>query len=136
MSRSHGTTEIRADDDKGKHTTTHRELIELDNGAYVIDTPGMRELGLWNNEEGMEIAFSDIEEMICGCRFSNCTHTNEPDCAIQKALTDGTLEENRWRSYQKLMTENSYSGNTKAYLSTKKAKFKQIAKINRKSCVR
>ncbi|SKB91641.1 ribosome biogenesis GTPase [Lachnospiraceae bacterium] len=130
------TAEIRADDDKGKHTTTHRELIELDNGACVIDTPGMRELGLWNNEEGMEIAFSDIEEMICGCRFSNCTHTNEPGCAIQKALTNGTLEENRWYSYQKLMTENAYSGNTKDYLRAKKAKFKRISKINRKSCVR
>ena len=127
------TAEIRADDDKGKHTTTHRELIELENGAYVIDTPGMRELGLWNNEEGMEIAFSDIEEMIRGCRFSNCTHVNEPGCNILKALEDGTLSEDRWNSYQKLMKENAYSGNTDDYLLAKKAKFKKIAKINRKT---
>ena len=125
------TSEIRESDDKGRHTTTHRELIELTNGAYVIDTPGMRELGLWNNEEGMETAFSDIEELIRGCKFSNCTHVNEPGCKIREALANGTLDESRWKSYQKLLTENAYNGNESDYLSAKKAKFKQIAKINR-----
>lgn len=126
------TSEIREGDDKGRHTTTHRELIELTNGAYVIDTPGMRELGLWNNEEGMETAFSDIEELIRGCKFSNCTHVNEPGCKIREALANGTLDESRWKSYQKLLTENAYNGNESDYLSAKKAKFKQIAKINRR----
>jgi ribosome biogenesis GTPase len=126
------TSEIREGDDKGRHTTTHRELIELTNGAYVIDTPGMRELGLWNNEEGMETAFSDIEELIRGCKFSNCTHVNEPGCKIREALANGTLDESRWKSYQKLLTENTYNGNESDYLSAKKAKFKQIAKINRR----
>ena len=125
------TSEIRESDDKGRHTTTHRELIELTNGAYVIDTPGMRELGLWNNEEGMETAFSDIEELIRGCKFSNCTHVNEPGCKIREALAGGTLDESRWKSYQKLLTENAYNRNESDYLSAKKAKFKQIAKINR-----
>jgi ribosome biogenesis GTPase len=126
------TSEIRESDDKGRHTTTHRELIELKNGAYVIDTPGMRELGLWNNKEGMETAFSDIEELIRSCRFSNCTHVNEPGCKIREALANGTLDESRWKSYQKLLTENAYIGNENDYLSAKKAKFKQIAKINRR----
>lgn len=67
------TSEVRGDDDKGRHTTTHRELIALENGAFVIDTPGMRELSLMNSEEGVETAFSDIEELITLCRFSNCT---------------------------------------------------------------
>lgn len=74
------TSDIREDDDKGRHTTTHRELITLKNGAFVIDTPGMRELGLMNSEGGLETAFSDIDELTSLCRFSDCTHTNEPGC--------------------------------------------------------
>lgn len=127
------TSGIREDDDKGRHTTTHRELIELsENGAYVIDTPGMRELGLWNSEEGMETVFSDIDEMISECRFSDCTHGNEPGCRIRAALADGTLAEDRWNSYQKLIVENLYNSNETEYLRSKKEKFKKIAKINRK----
>ena len=73
-------------DDKGRHTTTHRELIMLPSGGMVIDTPGMREFGIWSNDTGIEKTFSDIEELICQCRFRNCTHSGEPGCAIQKAL--------------------------------------------------
>lgn len=126
------TSSIREDDDKGRHTTTHRELIELDSGAFVIDTPGMRELGLWNSEEGVEHTFSDIENLAASCKFSNCTHTNEPGCRILGALADGTLSESRWNSYRKLLVENYYNSNESDYLSEKKAKFKEIAKINRR----
>lgn len=69
-------------DDKGRHTTTHRELFLLDNSGMVIDTPGMRELGMWDNSTGVEKAFSDIEELVKQCRFRDCTHSSEPGCAI------------------------------------------------------
>lgn len=118
-------------DDKGRHTTTHRELIELTNGAFVIDTPGMRELGMWESEEGIETAFADIEDLISRCRFSNCSHQNEPGCAVKAALADGKLSEGRWNSFVKLSLESEYAENTSAYLEGKKKKFKEIAKINR-----
>ena len=101
-------------DDKGRHTTTHRELIELSNGAFVIDTPGMRELGMWDSGEGIATAFQDIEDLARECKFSNCTHTSEPGCAIQKALSDGTLDAARWNSFRKLMKENKHQKNPAA----------------------
>ena len=124
------TAEIR-EDDKGRHTTTHRELITLKNGARVIDTPGMRELGMWNNEQGLNEVFSDVEELFSKCRFSDCTHTCEPGCAVLGALKDGTLSQDRWNSYQKLTAENIYATNESEYLQEKRMKFKGIAKINK-----
>lgn len=118
-------------DDKGRHTTTHRELITLENGAFLIDTPGMRELGMWDNEGGIDTVFSDIEALTCECRFSNCTHTKEPGCAVQKALSEGTLDISRWQSYLKLRNENEYAANGSQYLAAKRAKFKEIAKFNK-----
>lgn len=118
-------------DDKGRHTTTHRELIALANGAFVIDTPGMRELGMWDNESGIETAFADVEALVAQCRFSDCTHNNEPGCAVRRALEDGTLEPARWASYRKLQVENAYSSNEAAYLEAKRDKFKAIAKMNK-----
>lgn len=118
-------------DDKGRHTTTHRELITLDNGAFLIDTPGMRELGMWDNESGIETAFSDIEELSRKCRFSDCSHKTEPGCAIQRALADGVLDRTRWESYLKLKIENEIAANGSQYLESKRAKFKAIAKKNR-----
>lgn len=124
------TADIR-EDDKGRHTTTHRELITLPNGACVIDTPGMRELGMWEHEAGVETAFSDVERLIEQCRFSDCTHQNEPGCAVQRALADGSLEMGRWSSYLKLTAENAYSADAGAYLAAKRSKFKEIARINK-----
>lgn len=118
-------------DDKGRHTTTHRELIVLENGASVIDTPGMRELGMWDNEEGIETAFSDIEELAEQCRFSDCSHSNEPGCAILKALKTGELAADRWESYQKLQVENAYAADGSRYLEAKKTRFKEISRINK-----
>jgi len=118
-------------DDKGRHTTTHRELITLDNGAYLIDTPGMRELGMWDNESGIDNAFSDIEELSRSCKFSDCSHRTEPGCAVQEALEDGTLDRMRWESYLKLKIENEFAANGSQYLESKRAKFKEISKINK-----
>ena len=118
-------------DDKGRHTTTHRELITLPNGAFVIDTPGMRELGMWDSGGGIDTAFADIEALSRTCRYSDCTHNGEPGCAVRKALEDGTLDRARWNSYLKLKTENEYAADSTGYLEAKRAKFKDIARINK-----
>lgn len=123
-------TQATGQNDKGRHTTTHRELISLPNGAFVIDTPGMRELGLWDSGDGIDTAFVDIESLARECKFSNCTHTSEPGCAIQSALADGTLDAARLASYRKLKAENEYAAEHSKYLEAKRAKFRAIAKIN------
>ena len=118
-------------DDKGHHTTTHRELLFLPNGAMVIDTPGMRELGMWDTASGVEQTFTDIEALAARCRFRNCSHTSEPGCALRAALRSGELDSGRWQSYQKLKNENSYAADSESYLAAKEKRFKEIAKINK-----
>ena len=118
-------------DDKGRHTTTHRELIMLSSGAYVIDTPGMRELGMWDSDSGINAAFSDIEELSSTCKYTDCTHTSEPGCAVLSAIASGTLDAARLESYRKLKIENAYAADSSQYLEAKREKFKEIAKINR-----
>jgi ribosome biogenesis GTPase / thiamine phosphate phosphatase len=98
------TREIR-DDGRGRHTTTRRQLVLLPGGGLVIDTPGMRELQLWEAEEGLEEAFEDVVELETQCRFSDCAHDTEPGCAIQAALADGSLSRERWESFLKLERE-------------------------------
>mgnify|MGYP002517162475 FL=1 len=120
-------------EDKGRHTTTHRELIALASGAFLIDTPGMRELGLWDSAEGIDAAFRDIEELSHACKFSDCTHTKEPGCAIQAALKDGTLEQARWESFRKLKSENAAAADSRRDLEAKREKFREISKINKAS---
>ncbi|WP_253701508.1 ribosome small subunit-dependent GTPase A [Bacillus sp. FJAT-27445] len=100
--------EIREDDDKGRHTTTHRELVLLPGGAVLIDTPGMRELQLWESQDGLAGAFSDIEELSAACRFRDCRHTDEPGCAVREAISNGDLPEERLSSYNKLQRELAY----------------------------
>lgn len=90
---------------KGRHTTTHRELMALPGGGLVIDTPGMRELQVWGDEEGLKQAFSDIEELAAGCRFRDCGHEHEPGCAVREAIERGTLDIKRAESYFKLRAE-------------------------------
>jgi ribosome biogenesis GTPase len=102
------TNDIRHGDDKGKHTTTHRELILLEDGGAVIDTPGMRELHLLDDSEGVDATFSDVTELIAGCRFSDCSHNNEPGCRIREALENGTLDVKRYESYLKLQRETRH----------------------------
>jgi len=99
---------IREDDSKGRHTTTHRELIMLKNGVMIIDTPGMRELGMWDVTEGLSEAFEDVEKFIGKCRFRDCKHENEPGCAVRKAIENGELDLARFESYKKLKSEAKY----------------------------
>jgi ribosome biogenesis GTPase len=99
------TQEIIAEGARGRHTTTHRELVLLPSGGLVLDTPGMRELGLWDADAGLSATFADIEALAAGCRFHDCAHQSEPGCAIRAALEDGELDGDRWRSFQKLQRE-------------------------------
>ena len=96
--------ETRADDDEGRHTTSHRELIELPGGGMVIDTPGIRELQLWDGD-GIDEAFSEIDELAGECRFNDCTHGSEPACAVKAALASGALSRERYESWRKLQRE-------------------------------
>ena len=100
------TSEIRSYDSTGRHTTTHRQLIELENGVSIIDTPGMREIGMAFSEEGIDNTFSDIIELESMCRFSDCRHDTEPGCAIKAAIESGELSEERYMLYKSLSTEN------------------------------
>ena len=125
------TSEIREDDSRGRHTTTSRNLIMLPNGAMVIDTPGMRELGMWDAEEGISKTFQDIGEYIGMCKYSDCTHTNEPGCKILEAIENGEITRERFEQYLKLQKESQYNTNSEQYLRDKKEKFKNIAKINK-----
>jgi ribosome biogenesis GTPase / thiamine phosphate phosphatase len=97
------TQEVRADDHAGRHTTSRRELILLPGGGIVLDTPGIRELQLWDAD--LEQTFGDVEEIARRCRFSDCAHDREPGCAIRDALADGSLPHERWQSYLKLQRE-------------------------------
>ena len=102
------TREIRKKDGRGRHATTRRQLIPLDNGALIIDTPGMRELGNIAADSGLEETFSEIAELSVQCRFNDCSHVNEKDCAVLAALDNGALDEDRYRSYLKLKKESEY----------------------------
>lgn len=125
--------EIREEDSKGRHTTTHRELIELD-GVAFIDTPGLRELGVVDAEAGIADTFSDIAELIGQCAFSDCTHRTEPGCAVRRALESGRLAPERWEMYARLDRENNWSREKKNELMVNVAKWRKAnnrAKKNR-----
>ncbi|MGM0845406.1 MAG: ribosome small subunit-dependent GTPase A [Bacillota bacterium] len=121
--------EIREQDSKGKHTTTHREMFLLDNGSFIIDTPGMRELQMWEGDEGISTQFKDVEEYAELCRFRDCTHEDEPQCGIKQAIQQGILQEERYRTYQKLQREIQYSKRRadKRLQSLEKKKWKKIS---------
>lgn len=93
---------------EGVHTTTRRQLIALDNGAMLIDTPGMRELGLLGTSDGLEDFFWEISDLSHECRFANCTHTHEPGCAVREAIEANELNEDRYQSYHKLKKESEF----------------------------
>ena len=116
-------------DDKGRHTTTTRELILIPEKGVVIDTPGMRELGIENAD--FEKTFADIDELSKSCRFSDCTHTNEPGCAVKNAIENGFLSEGRLLSFQKLKKEAGYDGLNSRQIETKKINemFKSVGGI-------
>ena len=97
--------DVRESDGRGQHATRHRELILLPDGGLVVDTPGMRELQLWEGTEGLHQTFEDVETISLACRFSNCTHEREPGCAVRESLESGALESERFESYLKLQRE-------------------------------
>ncbi len=103
------TKNVRAKDGKGRHVTSTRNIFLLETGAIVIDTPGMRELSIWSDTANLETTFSDILALEGECRFSDCTHTVEPDCAIQDAISKGILDEARYNNYLKLQKEIIYN---------------------------
>ena len=102
------TQEVREEDARGKHTTTHRELITLDTGGCVIDTPGLREIGLWETDGIIDETFSDITELSLQCKFTDCTRAHEPGCAVRSAIDSGELDEGRYASFLKLKKEADY----------------------------
>lgn len=102
------TNEVRLNDSRGRHTTTNKQLFVLGERGVLIDTPGMRELQLWNSESGLKETFKDVEELIQSCKFKDCSHEAEPGCAIQEALETGTLDYSRYEHYLKLQKELNY----------------------------
>ena len=118
---------IREDDSRGRHTTTHRQLFMLPTGAMVIDTPGMRELGLFGADEGISAGFADVVELMNRCRFSDCRHQAEPGCAVLAALSDGSLPHERWERYLAQKRESKFVDDKSGYLLEKKAFHKSIA---------
>ncbi|MCL2047070.1 MAG: ribosome small subunit-dependent GTPase A [Oscillospiraceae bacterium] len=125
---------IREDDSRGRHTTTHRQLFLLPSGAMVIDTPGMRELGMWDAGVGLGEAFGDVDEVLArGCRFADCGHGSEPGCAVTAAIESGELPLERWQSYLKLKNEARFLDDKVSYMRERGNRFKSIAKDIRKS---
>lgn len=103
--RRQAVAEVRADDQRGRHTTTQRELLLTRSGVLLIDSPGMRSVGMWEAEEGLESSFADIDALGAGCRFSDCRHASEPGCAVQAAIRSGALSGQRLESRRKLERE-------------------------------
>jgi ribosome biogenesis GTPase len=123
--------EIREYDGRGQHTTTHRELILLPQGGLVLDTPGMRELHLWDGEESLHLAFDDIEALASICYFSDCQHKDEPRCALREALAAGALDAARYESYKKLQKELKHVARKQDVNAqiTEKKKWKKLSRL-------
>lgn len=126
--------EIREDDSRGRHTTTHRQLLKLPSGALVIDTPGMRELGMWSVGAGLGGAFADVESVLeRGCKFSDCEHKTEPGCTVRAALESGELSAERWESYLKLKHEARYTDDREGFMRERQQRHKEISTWLRKN---
>lgn len=126
------TSEIRGDDDRGRHTTTHRELHVTSGGAIVIDTPGLRSVGL-SEDADLDSIFSDVESLALQCKFSDCRHSTEPGCAINAALDSGELDSARWNNYIKMGRELAHERRktNKALQAEEKKKWAKIHMANR-----
>ncbi len=129
------TREVRARDERGQHTTTHRELFVLPGGALLIDNPGIRELQLWADESALEQSFDDIRQLADGCRFRDCSHEAEPGCAVMEALSSGTLASERLESYRSLQEELRYLRirQDESAQRAEKQKWREIHKAMRKT---
>lgn len=121
------TSEIREDDSRGRHTTTHRELFQTAHGFWILDSPGTRQFALAGDEESLDQSFEDLSEIMTMCRFQDCSHETEPGCQIQEALSSGLIPEDRWQNYLKMRREleRQNQKNNKAFQSQQK---KQWAK--------
>src|ERR1044071_2183098 len=122
---------VRESDDQGRHTTTHRELVLLPAGGLLLDTPGMRELQLWDGDEGLQLVFDDIEALAARCFFSDCRHRDEPRCVVREALAAGTIDTARYESYEKLQKELKYVARRKDKLteSMERKKWKKLSRL-------
>lgn len=131
--RLQDTQEVREADNKGRHTTTQRELIVTPSGFIVIDTPGMRELQPWDAAAGIDAAFSDVAGAAARCKFRDCSHTVEPGCAVQAALADGSLHPSRWEAYQRIQRTNAFEvrRSSKPVQLKQKVDFKKATKALR-----
>ena len=136
------TNTVREHDSRGRHTTTHRELVVLPQGGVVIDTPGMREIQLWADEEGLRKAFDDVDQFAAQCRFNDCSHSGEPGCAVDEAIESGELDSARFQSYLKLQKEIRHLARRKSKAQARHEErtrdkryrqyFKDMKKINKK----
>jgi len=123
--------DIREDDSRGRHATTHRQLFMLPSGAMVIDTPGMRELGLFDAEDAVSAGFKDVESLAGMCRFSDCRHKTEPGCAVMAAIEDGSLTRKEWERYMTQKKESKFYDDKNAYMREKTNFHKSIAKTTK-----
>lgn len=126
------TGEIRENDARGRHTSTHRELFLIEEGGLFLDTPGMRTLSIWEAEDGIREVFGDIEDLARNCRFADCTHGNEPDCEIRRGLEEGFLSRVRWDSWLKLQRELQFI-EAKKDINVKREIENKWKKINKQS---
>ena len=131
--------EIREDDARGRHTTTHRQMFTLPSGTFIIDTPGMREIGMWESGElgdsihsSVSDVFADIEAHLGMCKFSDCQHQSEPGCAIRTAIESGEIEQGRWDSYMKLQREAVYAEDKAKAIREKSTRNQDIAAYSRR----
>ena len=123
---------MRESDARGRHTTTHRALLRLSCGALVIDTPGMRELGMWDVTQGLGSAFQDVADLAAQCRFSDCKHGREPGCAVRAAIERGELPAERLVQYRKLRNEARFSDDPARYRRERSEAAKKRARQSRK----
>ncbi|MCK9555935.1 ribosome small subunit-dependent GTPase A [bacterium] len=126
------TDEISSCSNRGRHITTHRELFILENGGILIDNPGMREIGVLDSATGIKSVFSEIYELSKACKFSDCCHVNEPECAVLEAISSGSLDKSKYDNYIKLVKENEYNTMTKLEKREKDRKFGQFIKTAKK----
>jgi ribosome biogenesis GTPase len=126
---------VRESDSRGRHTTTHRELVILPGGGIVIDTPGMRELQLWAGDESLTQAFADIDGLAASCRFADCSHEHEPGCAVRAALQSGVLDARRYENYRKQKRELAYLHRKQDPFARnqERRRWKQIAKAQKRN---
>lgn len=131
------TAGIREDDSRGRHTTTRRQLIRLDSGMMIIDTPGMREMGMFNAKEGLGTAFADVEAILRRpCRFSDCKHKNEPGCAVRAALESGELDSGRYERYLSLCKEAEFAQNKSPKQEFKRMVAAQVKQMKKDGKIR